>query len=159
MEAVVATRRPRPAPITVTEDAARRIAEIIAKAPVPAAGVRLTTPKRGCSGLAYSLDYVQAAKPGDEAVATPGGTLFIDGGSLMYLIGSRMDWKEDDFAAGFVFDHQPPAAAAKASPSEGRRRAFRQRRLSKSRKSRRMQFCVFSVPDLRGGVRARVRCK
>ena len=105
MEAVVATRRPRPAPITVTEDAARRIAEIIAKAPVPAAGVRLTTPKRGCSGLAYSLDYVQAAKSGDEAVATPGGTLFIDGGSLMYLIGSRMDWKEDDFAAGFVFEN------------------------------------------------------
>ncbi len=98
-------RRPRPAPISVTEDAARRIAEIIAKAPAPAAGVRLTTPKRGCSGLAYSLDYVTEAKVGDEAVQTPGGTLFIDGGSLMYLIGSRMDWKEDDFAAGFVFEN------------------------------------------------------
>jgi iron-sulfur cluster assembly protein len=101
----IVARRPRPAPITVTEDAARRIAEIIAKAPQPAAGVRLTTPKRGCSGLAYSLDYVTAAKPGDEAVETPGGTLFIDGGSLMYLIGSRMDWKEDDFTAGFVFEN------------------------------------------------------
>jgi iron-sulfur cluster assembly protein len=98
-------RRPRPAPITVTEDAARRIAEIIAKAPQPAAGVRLTTPKRGCSGLAYSLDYVTEGKPGDEKVETPGGILFIDGGSLMYLIGSRMDWKEDDFAAGFVFEN------------------------------------------------------
>ena len=100
-----ASKRPRPAPITVTEDASRRIAEIIAKAPQPAAGVRLTTPKRGCSGLAYSLDYVTEAKPGDESVPTPGGTLFIDGGSLMYLIGSRMDWKEDDFAAGFVFEN------------------------------------------------------
>jgi iron-sulfur cluster assembly protein len=67
--------------------------------------VRLTTPKRGCSGLAYDLAYVEAAKPGDERVETPGGTLFIDGGSLMYLIGSRMDWKEDDFAAGFVFEN------------------------------------------------------
>ena len=98
-------RRPRPAPITVTDDAARRIAAIIARAPAPAAGVRLTTPKRGCSGLAYSLDYVTEAKVGDETVETPGGTLFIDGGSLMYLIGSRMDWKEDDFAAGFVFEN------------------------------------------------------
>ena len=107
MDSVVATRpaRQRPAPITVTENAAHSMAEIIAKAPQPAAGVRLTTPKRGCSGLAYSLDYVAEAKPGDEAVATPGGTLFIDGGSLMYLIGSRMDWKEDDFAAGFVFEN------------------------------------------------------
>ncbi len=98
-------RRPRPAPITVTENAANRIAAIIARAPEPAAGVRLTTPKRGCSGLAYDLAYVAAPKPGDERVDTPGGTLFIDGGSLMYLIGSRMDWREDDFAAGFVFDN------------------------------------------------------
>jgi iron-sulfur cluster assembly protein len=107
METIALPRpaRARPAPITVTEDAARRIAELIAKAPQPAAGVRLTTPKRGCSGLAYSLDYVTEAKMGDEAVVTPGGTLFIDGGSLMYLLGSRMDWKEDDFAAGFVFEN------------------------------------------------------
>jgi iron-sulfur cluster assembly protein len=97
--------RARPAPITVTASAAARIADLIAKAPEAAAGVRLTTPKRGCSGLAYSLAYVTAAKPGDEAVATPGGTLFIDGGSLMYLIGSEMDWAEDDFAAGFVFNN------------------------------------------------------
>ena len=98
-------RAPRPAPITVTANAAARIADLIAKAPEAAAGVRLTTPKRGCSGLAYSLAYVTAAKPGDEAVATPGGTVFIDGGSLMYLIGSEMDWAEDDFAAGFVFNN------------------------------------------------------
>lgn len=105
MDVAVATRpvRARRAPITVTANAAARIADLIARAPEPAAGVRLTTPKRGCSGLAYSLTYVTAAKPGDEAVDTPGGTLFIDGGSLMYLIGSEMDWAEDDFAAGFVF--------------------------------------------------------
>ena len=95
--------RVRPPPITVTPAAAERIADLIARAPEAAVGVRLTTPKRGCSGLAYSLAYVTAPTPGDEAVATPGGTLFIDGGSLMYLIGSDMDWVEDDFAAGFVF--------------------------------------------------------
>ncbi len=98
-------RRPRPAPITVTPAAAERIADLIARAPEAAAGVRLTTPKRGCSGLAYSLTYVTAGNPGDEAVTTAGGTLFIDGGSLMYLIGSEMDWAEDDFAAGFVFSN------------------------------------------------------
>jgi iron-sulfur cluster assembly protein len=97
--------RPRPAPVTVTENAARRIADIIARAPEPAAGVRLTTPRRGCSGLAYDLTYVAAPKPGDERVETPGGTLFIDGGSLLYLIGSTMDWVEDDFTAGFVFNN------------------------------------------------------
>ncbi len=105
MTTLAATRPPRarPAPVLVTDRAAGRIAEILAKAPADAVGVRLTTPKRGCSGLSYSLDYVTAAKPGDEAVATAGGALFIDGGSLMYLIGSTMDWQEDDFTAGFVF--------------------------------------------------------
>ncbi|MGL6044090.1 MAG: HesB/IscA family protein [Sandaracinobacteroides sp.] len=97
--------RPRPAPITLTPGAEQRIADLMAKAPGPVAGVRLSTPRRGCSGLAYSIDYVEAPKPGDEAIATPAGTLFVDGGSLLYLIGSVMDWQEDDFTAGFVFQN------------------------------------------------------
>jgi iron-sulfur cluster assembly protein len=102
----VAIERParaRPAPITLTASAEQRIADLLAKAPGPVAGVRLSTPKRGCSGLAYSIDYVETPRPGDEAIATASGTLFVDGGSLLYLIGSVMDWQEDDFAAGFVF--------------------------------------------------------
>jgi iron-sulfur cluster assembly protein len=75
----------------------------MSRAPDGTAGVRLSTPRKGCSGLSYSLDYVAAPKPGDERIETPGGTLFVDGGSLLYLIGSQMDWKEDDFTAGFVF--------------------------------------------------------
>lgn len=100
-----AARRPRPAPLTVTEGASNRIAAILAAAPADAVGVRLSTPRRGCSGLAYDLAYVTAAKPGDERIDTAGGTLFVDGGSLMYLIGSIMDWREDDFTAGFVFNN------------------------------------------------------
>ncbi|MBU6164538.1 MAG: iron-sulfur cluster assembly accessory protein [Alphaproteobacteria bacterium] len=106
MDAATTTlRRPRPAPLTVTDNGARRIAEILAQAPADAVGVRLSTPRRGCSGLAYDLAYVTAAKPGDERIETPGGVLFVDGGSLMYLIGSVMDWREDDFTAGFVFNN------------------------------------------------------
>jgi len=97
--------RPRPAPLIVTEGASNRIATILATAPADAVGVRLSTPRRGCSGLAYDLAYVTAAKPADERIDTPGGTLFVDGGSLMYLIGSTMDWREDDFTAGFVFNN------------------------------------------------------
>ena len=98
-------RRERPAPIVVTPNATARIADLMSKAPEGTAGVRLTTPKRGCSGLAYDLSYVASPKPGDEAVPTGGGTLFVDGGSLMYLIGSVMDWREDDFTAAFVFEN------------------------------------------------------
>ena len=99
------TRRPRPAPITLTDNAVRRIADLIARAPGPVAGVRLSTPKRGCSGLAYSVDYVTEEAKFDEKIETPGGTFYIDGASVLYLIGSTMDWVEDDFTAGFVFQN------------------------------------------------------
>ena len=98
-------RRTRPAALTLTPAAEARVADLMAKAPAEAIGVKLSTPKRGCSGLAYSVDYVTEANPFDERIETPGGTFFVDGASLLYLIGSTMDWQEDDFAAGFVFDN------------------------------------------------------
>ena len=95
--------RVRPAAVTLTLAAVARVTELMSKAPEGAIGVKLSTPRRGCSGLAYSVDYVTAAVPFDEKIETPGGVFFIDAASVLYLIGSTMDWVEDDFAAGFVF--------------------------------------------------------
>lgn len=97
--------RPRPAAIRLTASAEARIAALMANAPADAVGVKLSTPRRGCSGLAYSVDYVTAANPLDERIETPGGSFFVDAGSVLYLIGSTMNWVEDDFTAGFVFDN------------------------------------------------------
>ncbi|WP_294279453.1 iron-sulfur cluster assembly accessory protein [uncultured Sphingomonas sp.] len=99
------TLRARPAALNLTPSAEARIADLMARAPDGAIGVKLSTPRRGCSGLAYSVDYVTEAKAFDEKIDTPGGTLFVDGGSILYLIGSTMDWVEDDFTAGFVFQN------------------------------------------------------
>lgn len=95
----------RPAAIRLTPSAEARIAALMANAPADAVGVKLSTPRRGCSGLAYSVDYVTAANPMDERIETPGGSFFVDAGSVLYLIGSTMTWVEDDFTAGFVFDN------------------------------------------------------
>ena len=97
--------RARPAAITLTAAAEARVAELMSKAPEGAIGVKLSTPRRGCSGLAYSVDYVQLENAFDEKIETPGGIFYVDGASILYLIGSVMDWREDDFAAGFVFDN------------------------------------------------------
>lgn len=99
------TTRARPAALTLTAAAEDRIAALMARAPEGTVGVKLSTPRRGCSGLAYSVDYVSEAAPLDERIDTPGGIFFIDSASVLYLIGSRMDWKEDDFTAGFVFEN------------------------------------------------------
>ena len=100
-----ATTRQRPAAVILTPAAEQRIADLMAKAPDGAIGVKLSTPRRGCSGLAYSVDYVTEANPIDERIETPGGLFFIDGASVLYLIGSTMDWQDDDFTAGFVFQN------------------------------------------------------
>lgn len=95
--------RIRPAAVILTAAAEARVANLMTEAPAGTIGVKLSTPRRGCSGLAYSVDYVSEAAAFDERIETPGGTFFIDGGSVLYLIGSTMDWQEDDFTAGFVF--------------------------------------------------------
>jgi iron-sulfur cluster assembly protein len=97
--------RARPAAVTLTPAAEQRIAELMSKAPAGAIGVKLSTPRRGCSGLAYSVDYVTEEARFDEKIQTPGGAFYIDGASVLYLVGSTMDWREDDFAAGFVFEN------------------------------------------------------
>ncbi len=97
------TLRQRPAAIILTPAAERRVADLMSRAPDGMIGVKLSTPRRGCSGLAYSVDYVADANPMDERIETPGGTFFVDGASVLYLVGSTMDWVEDDFTAGFVF--------------------------------------------------------
>jgi len=97
--------RARPAAITLTSAAQDRIADLMSRAPADAIGVKLSTPRRGCSGLAYSVDYISEENALDEKIETPGGAFYVDGGSILYLIGSIMDWREDDFAAGFVFEN------------------------------------------------------
>ncbi|WP_017672104.1 iron-sulfur cluster assembly accessory protein [Blastomonas sp. AAP53] len=97
------TTRTRPAALTLTPSAEARIAHLMQTAPEDAIGVKLSTPRRGCSGLAYSVDYVTEEAKFDEKIETPGGVFYVDGGSVLYLIGSVMDWVEDDFTAGFVF--------------------------------------------------------
>lgn len=98
-------RRPRPAAVVLTLNAEARIAKLMENAPADAIGVKLSTPRRGCSGLAYSVDYVTEEAKFDEKIETAGGLFYIDSASVLYLIGSTMDWVEDDFTAGFVFNN------------------------------------------------------
>ena len=65
--------------------------------------IRVGVKNRGCSGLAYHLEYVD--KPGkfDEEVQQDGVRVLIDSHALFSIIGSEMDWVEDKLSARFVF--------------------------------------------------------
>lgn len=65
--------------------------------------IRVGVKNRGCSGLAYHLEYVE--KPGkfDEIVEQDGVKVLIDSKALFSIIGSEMDWHEDPLSRRFVF--------------------------------------------------------
>lgn len=97
--------------VRLTAAAEARIGALLAKAPRPAMGLRLSTPQRGCSGFGYAIDYVEHADPADETVETSHGILYLDHRSLAHLKGLLIDWQEGDFESGFAF-RNPNAAGS-----------------------------------------------
>ena len=65
--------------------------------------IRVGVKNRGCSGLAYHLEYVDKAGAFDEAVEQDGVKVLIDSKALFSIIGSEMDWVEDKLNQRFVF--------------------------------------------------------
>ena len=99
-------RRPLRAPIQVTENAASRIKEIIGdKEGVD--GVRLGVRTRGCNGMSYTMNYVKKNNVEllDEKVEEHGVTVYIDPKALFHIIGTTMDFKEDEISAEFTFEN------------------------------------------------------
>jgi iron-sulfur cluster assembly protein len=96
-------RRPRPQVVTLTEAAAERVREIMAKADKPYAGLRVGVKNGGCAGQEYVLNYAEAADPLDEVVEDRGVTIFVEPKSVLFLIGSQIDYEEGRLASRFVF--------------------------------------------------------
>lgn len=67
--------------------------------------IRVGVKNRGCSGLAYHLEYVEKPAAFDEVVEQDGVKVLIDSKALFSIIGSEMDWKEDKLSARFVFNN------------------------------------------------------
>jgi iron-sulfur cluster assembly protein len=65
--------------------------------------IRIGVKNRGCSGLAYHLEYVDKPASFDETVEQDGVKVLIDSKALFSIIGSEMDWQEDKLSARFVF--------------------------------------------------------
>jgi iron-sulfur cluster assembly protein len=95
--------RALPSPLKLTDRAAERIRELMDKADKPIAGLRVGVKARGCSGLSYYMEYAEEAKPTEDKVEEKGVALFIEPTATMFLIGSEMDYVQEDLGARFVF--------------------------------------------------------
>lgn len=97
------SRRPRPKVVTLTEAAAARVAEIMARGDRPYVGLRVGVQNGGCAGQEYVLDYAETASPLDEVVEDKGVTILIDPKAVLFLIGTEIDYETTKLAAKFVF--------------------------------------------------------
>ncbi|PKS10902.1 hypothetical protein jhhlp_002660 [Lomentospora prolificans] len=93
--------RPRKAAMTLSADAVRELRRLL-DLPEPKL-IKVGVKQKGCSGLAYNLEYVDKPSALDEVVEQDGVKLVIDNRALMSVIGSEMHWQEDMLSKKFVF--------------------------------------------------------
>ena len=93
--------------ITMTPAAAAHVSRSLAKRG-KVLGVRLGVKTTGCSGLAYVLEFADAAAPEDQRFEQHGVTVLVDAKSLPYLDGTELDFVREGLNEGFKF-HNPNA--------------------------------------------------
>ena len=89
--------------ITLSEKAAERIQEILSNDKNNSIGVRVGVKSGGCAGMSYIMEYAKEINPSDEIIEDRGVKVFIDPGAIMYLLGTEMDYKKEEFSSTFVF--------------------------------------------------------
>ncbi|MBS1101862.1 iron-sulfur cluster assembly accessory protein [Gluconobacter sp. Dm-62] len=98
----VATRRPLPALMTLSDQAAKRLKTLYAGTHQGHL-LRISVGTRGCSGLSYEMNFVTAPQPADERVEDQGVTLLVDRKATLFLTGTIMDYEVKDLESGFTF--------------------------------------------------------
>ena len=91
--------------IKLTDNAAARIKEIISKSDTKTIGVRVGIKSGGCAGMSYSMEYAKDKKANDEVIEDKGVKVFIDPAAIIYLLGTEMDYKKENFSSKFVFNN------------------------------------------------------
>jgi iron-sulfur cluster assembly protein len=89
--------------ITLSDNAASRIKEILSNDETKSIGVRVGVKSGGCAGMSYIMEYAKEINPTDEIIEDKGVKVFIDPGAIMYLLGTEMDYKKEQFSSTFVF--------------------------------------------------------
>lgn len=107
MEAAITprVRRPRPKVVTLTDAAAARVKEIMARADQPYAGLRVGVKNGGCAGSEYVFEYAAEKNPLDEVVEDKDVTILIDPKAVLFLIGTTIDYETTKLSSKFVFNN------------------------------------------------------
>jgi iron-sulfur cluster assembly accessory protein len=96
-------------PVTLSEAAARRIAEIVS-ADASKQALRVSVEGGGCSGFSYKFDLADAPQDDDLVIARGDAKVLIDSLSLVYMTGSEIDFVDN--LLGQSFQIKNPNAVA-----------------------------------------------
>ena len=91
--------------IKLSDKAVNRIKEIMSQAHNSTIGVRVGVKSGGCAGMSYVMEYSKEINPNDEVIEEKGVKVFIDSAAVMYLLGTEMDYKKEEFSSTFVFNN------------------------------------------------------
>ena len=91
-----------PVPLVFTDNAAAKVADLVAEEGNPALKLRVFVQGGGCSGFQYGFTFDEEVNEDDTQMNKNGVTLLIDAMSLQYLMGAEIDYKEDLQGAQFV---------------------------------------------------------
>ena len=94
-----------PAPLDFTDSAAAKVKELIDEEKNPALKLRVYVQGGGCSGFQYGFTFDEERQDDDTAVEKNGVTLLIDPMSFQYLMGAKIDYKEDLEGARFIINN------------------------------------------------------
>jgi len=97
--------------LSLTDRAAERIKAIMADADRPIAGLRVGVRNGGCAGMSYTMEYAEAAKPGEDVVEDRGVRVFVDPKAVLFLLGTEMDFTTNKLASQFVFNNPNQTSA------------------------------------------------
>ena len=89
--------------ITLSDNAANRIKEIMSNNETKSIGVRVGVKSGGCAGMSYIMEYAKEINPTDEIIEDKGVKVLIDPKAIMYLLGTEMDYKKEELSSTFVF--------------------------------------------------------
>jgi iron-sulfur cluster assembly protein len=97
--------------LTLTDAAANRVHDIIAKAERPIVGVRVGVKNGGCAGMSYTMEYAEEGRPGEDVIEDKGVKVFVDPKAVLFLLGTEMDYQTTKLAAQFVFNNPNQTSA------------------------------------------------
>ena len=90
--------------VTLSQSAAQHVANFITKRG-RGVGIRLGVRTSGCSGMAYKLEFADAAEPEDLVFESHGVKVLVDPKSLPYLDGTELDYTREGLNEGFKFNN------------------------------------------------------